>query len=58
MSARCGCWTMRSGSVVLQHSDAEVLRAAGRLYNDLTQILRLCVTGRFKLEAAGEACCA
>jgi glutamate-ammonia-ligase adenylyltransferase len=31
-----------------------VLRAAGRLYNDLTQILRLCVTGRFKLEAAGE----
>jgi glutamate-ammonia-ligase adenylyltransferase len=39
---------------VLQHPDAEVLRAAGRLYNDLTQILRLCVTGRFKLEAAGE----
>jgi glutamate-ammonia-ligase adenylyltransferase len=31
-----------------------VLRAAGRLYNDLTQILRLCVTGPFKPEAAGE----
>jgi glutamate-ammonia-ligase adenylyltransferase len=39
---------------VLSHPDAEVLRAAGRLYNDLTQILRLCVDGRFKPEAAGE----
>jgi glutamate-ammonia-ligase adenylyltransferase len=39
---------------VLPHSDAEVLRSAGRLYNDLTQILRLCVSGRFKPDAAGE----
>jgi [glutamine synthetase] adenylyltransferase / [glutamine synthetase]-adenylyl-L-tyrosine phosphorylase len=39
---------------VLQHSDAEVLRSAGRLYNDLTQILRLCVNGRFKPETSGE----
>jgi [glutamine synthetase] adenylyltransferase / [glutamine synthetase]-adenylyl-L-tyrosine phosphorylase len=39
---------------VLPHPDAEVLRAAGRLYNDLTQIMRLCVTGRFKPEAAGD----
>jgi glutamate-ammonia-ligase adenylyltransferase len=39
---------------VLPHPDAEVLRAAGQLYNDLTQILRLCVTGRFKPEAAGD----
>jgi glutamate-ammonia-ligase adenylyltransferase len=39
---------------VLPHSDAEVLRSAGRLYNDLTQILRLCVSGRFKPDVAGE----
>jgi [glutamine synthetase] adenylyltransferase / [glutamine synthetase]-adenylyl-L-tyrosine phosphorylase len=39
---------------VLPHPDAEVLRAAARLYNDLTQILRLCVSGRFRPEAAGE----
>jgi [glutamine synthetase] adenylyltransferase / [glutamine synthetase]-adenylyl-L-tyrosine phosphorylase len=39
---------------VLAHPDAEVLRAAGRLYNDLTQILRLCVTDRFKPETSGE----
>jgi glutamate-ammonia-ligase adenylyltransferase len=39
---------------VLPHPDAEVLRGAGRLYNDLTQILRLCVLGRFKPETAGE----
>ena len=39
---------------VLQHSDVEVLRSAGRLYNDLTQILRLCVNGRFKPETSGE----
>jgi [glutamine synthetase] adenylyltransferase / [glutamine synthetase]-adenylyl-L-tyrosine phosphorylase len=39
---------------VLPHPDAEVLRAAARLYNDLTQIMRLCVTGRFKPEAAGD----
>jgi [glutamine synthetase] adenylyltransferase / [glutamine synthetase]-adenylyl-L-tyrosine phosphorylase len=39
---------------VLPHPDAEILRAAARLYNDLTQILRLCVSGRFRPEAAGE----
>jgi glutamate-ammonia-ligase adenylyltransferase len=39
---------------VLLHSDAEVLRSAGRLYNDLTQILRLCVSGRFRPETSGE----
>jgi [glutamine synthetase] adenylyltransferase / [glutamine synthetase]-adenylyl-L-tyrosine phosphorylase len=33
---------------------AEVLRPAERLYHDLTQILRLCVTGRFRPELAGE----
>src|ERR1700761_7040464 len=38
---------------VLLHSDAEVLRSAGRLYSDLTQILRLCVSGRFKPDTAG-----
>ena len=39
---------------VLAHPDAEILRSAGRLYNDLTQILRLCVTVRFKPETSGE----
>jgi [glutamine synthetase] adenylyltransferase / [glutamine synthetase]-adenylyl-L-tyrosine phosphorylase len=39
---------------VLPRPDAEVLCSAGRLYIDLTQILRLCVTGRFKPETAGE----
>jgi [glutamine synthetase] adenylyltransferase / [glutamine synthetase]-adenylyl-L-tyrosine phosphorylase len=39
---------------VLPHSDAEVLRSAGRLYNDLTQILRLCVSGRFRPETSGD----
>jgi glutamate-ammonia-ligase adenylyltransferase len=38
----------------LPHSEAEVLRQAARLYHDLTQILRLCVTGKFKPETAGE----
>jgi [glutamine synthetase] adenylyltransferase / [glutamine synthetase]-adenylyl-L-tyrosine phosphorylase len=39
---------------VLPHSSAEVLRAAARLYQDLTQILRLCVSERFQPETAGE----
>jgi [glutamine synthetase] adenylyltransferase / [glutamine synthetase]-adenylyl-L-tyrosine phosphorylase len=39
---------------VLPPSDAEVLRAATRLYHDLTQILRLCVTGKFSPESSGE----
>jgi glutamate-ammonia-ligase adenylyltransferase len=38
---------------VLPHSEAEILRAAARLYHDLTQILRLCVSDRFKPETAG-----
>jgi [glutamine synthetase] adenylyltransferase / [glutamine synthetase]-adenylyl-L-tyrosine phosphorylase len=39
---------------VLPQSAAEVLRSATRLYHDLTQILRLCVTEKFKPETAGE----
>ena len=39
---------------VLPQADAEVLRPAARLYHDLTQILRLCVTERFKPDTAGE----
>jgi [glutamine synthetase] adenylyltransferase / [glutamine synthetase]-adenylyl-L-tyrosine phosphorylase len=39
---------------VLPPASAEVLRAAARLYHDLTQILRLCVTDRFRPETAGE----
>jgi glutamate-ammonia-ligase adenylyltransferase len=39
---------------VLPQSAAEVLRSAARLYHDLTQILRLCVSERFRPETAGE----
>ena len=39
---------------VLAHSDLEVLRPAARLYHDLTQILRLCVSGKFRPEGAGD----
>jgi glutamate-ammonia-ligase adenylyltransferase len=39
---------------VLPQAEAEILRSAARLYHDLTQILRLCVTGKFNPEAAGE----
>ncbi len=39
---------------VLPQSAAEVLRPAARLYHDLTQILRLCVTEKFKPETSGE----
>ncbi|HET6838264.1 MAG TPA: bifunctional [glutamine synthetase] adenylyltransferase/[glutamine synthetase]-adenylyl-L-tyrosine phosphorylase, partial [Bradyrhizobium sp.] len=39
---------------VLSPSAAETLRAAARLYQDLTQILRLCVSERFKPETSGE----
>jgi [glutamine synthetase] adenylyltransferase / [glutamine synthetase]-adenylyl-L-tyrosine phosphorylase len=39
---------------VLPQSEAEVLRSAARLYHDLTQILRLCVTGKFNPDTAGE----
>jgi [glutamine synthetase] adenylyltransferase / [glutamine synthetase]-adenylyl-L-tyrosine phosphorylase len=39
---------------VLPQSSAEILRAAAHLYHDLTQILRLCVSERFKPESAGE----
>ena len=31
-----------------------MLRPAARLYHDLTQILRLCVSGKFKPETAGD----
>jgi glutamate-ammonia-ligase adenylyltransferase len=38
---------------VLDASEAEILRSAARLYDDLTQILRLCVMGKFNPETAG-----
>ncbi|HEY6255487.1 MAG TPA: bifunctional [glutamine synthetase] adenylyltransferase/[glutamine synthetase]-adenylyl-L-tyrosine phosphorylase, partial [Xanthobacteraceae bacterium] len=37
---------------VLATEDAEVLRAAVRLYHDLTQLLRLCLPGRFDPKTA------
>jgi [glutamine synthetase] adenylyltransferase / [glutamine synthetase]-adenylyl-L-tyrosine phosphorylase len=39
---------------VLAPSSAEVLRSAARLYHDLTQILRLCVSEKFNPETSGE----
>jgi glutamate-ammonia-ligase adenylyltransferase len=39
---------------ILSQSTMEVLRPAVRLYHDLTQILRLCVSEKFKPETAGE----
>jgi len=39
---------------VLPQAAAEILRSAAHLYHDLTQILRLCVSERFKPESAGE----
>jgi glutamate-ammonia-ligase adenylyltransferase len=39
---------------VLPHAAAEVLRSAARLYHDLTQILRLCVVGKFNPASAGD----
>jgi glutamate-ammonia-ligase adenylyltransferase len=39
---------------VLPQSEAEILRSATRLYHDLTQIIRLCVTEKFNPETAGE----
>ncbi|MET0970116.1 MAG: bifunctional [glutamine synthetase] adenylyltransferase/[glutamine synthetase]-adenylyl-L-tyrosine phosphorylase [Tardiphaga sp.] len=38
---------------LLPPADVAVLRPAVRLYHDLTQILRLCVSGRFKPDTAG-----
>jgi glutamate-ammonia-ligase adenylyltransferase len=39
---------------VLPQSSAEILRSGTRLYHDLTQILRLCVSERFNPETSGE----
>jgi glutamate-ammonia-ligase adenylyltransferase len=39
---------------VLPQAEAEILRAAGRLYHDLTQILRLCVSDKFDPKTAGD----
>jgi glutamate-ammonia-ligase adenylyltransferase len=39
---------------LLPRQSAEVLRGAARLYHDLTQILRLCVTEKFTPKTAGD----
>jgi glutamate-ammonia-ligase adenylyltransferase len=39
---------------VLSLPDAEILRPAARLYHDLTQILRLCVSDGFKPDTVGD----
>jgi len=38
---------------LIETGDAECLRAAVRLYHDLTQILRLCLSGPFDRDKAG-----
>jgi [glutamine synthetase] adenylyltransferase / [glutamine synthetase]-adenylyl-L-tyrosine phosphorylase len=38
---------------VLSAEDTEIVRPAVRLYHDLTQILRLCLSGPFDAKAAG-----
>jgi glutamate-ammonia-ligase adenylyltransferase len=38
---------------LLPRPAAEILRSGARLYHDLTQVLRLCVTGKFNPETAG-----
>jgi glutamate-ammonia-ligase adenylyltransferase len=38
---------------ILAAEDAEVLRPAVRLYNDLTQVLRLCLSEQFDAKTAG-----
>jgi len=39
---------------VLAQPEVEILRPAARLYHDLTQILRLCVSERFNPGTAGQ----
>jgi [glutamine synthetase] adenylyltransferase / [glutamine synthetase]-adenylyl-L-tyrosine phosphorylase len=39
---------------VLPQASAEILRSAGRLYHDLTQVLRLCVIDKFDPKTSGE----
>ena len=39
---------------LLPRSDADTLCQAARLYHDLTQILRLCVSDKFKPDSAGD----
>jgi glutamate-ammonia-ligase adenylyltransferase len=39
---------------LLSQLDADVLRPAVRLYHDLTQVLRLCLSSAFKPESAGD----
>jgi glutamate-ammonia-ligase adenylyltransferase len=38
---------------LISAEDAEILRPAARLYNDLTQVLRLCLTEQFDPKTAG-----
>jgi glutamate-ammonia-ligase adenylyltransferase len=42
---------------LIETADAEVLRAAARLYHDVTQILRLCLSGPFEAKSAGGGLC-
>ena len=53
-SPRCRCSTTPRGSACCRNRDAEILRSAARLYHDLTQIIRLCVTDKFNPETSGE----
>ena len=50
---RRGRWKKPARLGVLKPEDAEVLRAAVRLFHDLTQILRLCLPAAFDPKTAG-----
>ena len=54
----CRCSTTPTRLGVLPHAESEILRAAARLYHDLTQIVRLCVIGKFNPETPARTCCA
>ncbi len=41
---------------LIDAADGELLRAAAKLYHDLTQLLRLCLSGRFDPKTAGPGC--
>ena len=45
---------MPQSSACCRNRKREILRSAARLYHDLTQVIRLCVTGKFNPETAGE----
>ena len=52
-TATAGVFEKASRLGLISIEDAELLRGAARLYQDLGQILRLCLTGPFEPKSAG-----